>query len=352
MSVREFQNKKGKTYEVRFTYKDRYGLKQYYSKRGFKTEREAKKYETYIKEKIRQGHITKSKTLDEVFNEFKGNNTLQVTTLNQYILLYNKHIKKALGEAKISALDYQKIQIFIDDLSKKYSKSNVSNIAAVIKNIFVFAYNYGYVERIPFQKLNISGKEKKKANKVISDQEFKNLIERTEKEAYRIVFYIAHYTGMRIGEILALERKDIDMNNNTISVNKTLYTDRITHDVSVKRPKTETSNAVIPLPNRLKDILIPWLEKNNSDLIACDVFGQHILPSNINNYLASYEQKYGTHITMHMFRHTYTTTLYQKGIDPKTAQTLLRHKDFNTTMTVYTHIESNELNSIINSIFN
>lgn len=352
MSVREFQNKKGKTYEVRFTYKDKYGLKQYYSKRGFKTEREAKKHEIYIKEKIRQGHVTKSKTLDEVFNEFKSNNTLQITTLNQYTLLYNKHIKKALGGAKINVLDYNKIQSFINDLSMMYSKSNVNNIAAVIKNIFVFAYNYGYIERIPFQKLSVSGKEKKKANKVISDQEFKELIKRTEKEAYRIVFYIAHFTGLRIGEILALERNDIDMINNTISVNKTLYTDRMTHEISVKKPKTETSNAVIPLPNRLKDILIPWLEKNSSDIVVCDAFGQHILPSKINNYLASYKQKYGIHITMHMFRHTYTTMLYRKGVDPKTAQALLRHKDFNTTMTVYTHIEDNELNSIINNIFN
>lgn len=351
MSIREFDNKKGKTYEVRFTYKDKYGLKKYYSKRGFKSSKEARRHESYMKEKIKQGHIVHAKTMNEVFEEYKNNNNLQITSLNLYIKLYDKHIRKTLGNIKITAIDYQKVQTFINDLSNSYSKSNITNIAAIIKNTFIFAYNYGYVERIPFKKIVVSGRDKKNTNKIITDDEYHELLNNTENEAYKIAFCIAHYTGLRLGEILALERKDIDFNNNIIFVNKTQYVDNLTREIAVKKPKTETSNTSVPLPHKLKERLIVWLEQTDSDIIVNDE-GTYIAPDKIQNYLTTYSRKHHTHITMYMFRHTYSTTLYKKGIDPKTAQTLLRHKNFNTTMSVYTHLAEDELNTIVDTVFN
>lgn len=55
---------------------------------------------------------------------------------------------------------------------------------------------------------------------------------------------------------------------------------------------------------------------------------------------------------MHMFRHTYTTKLFENNIDPKTAQRLLRHKNFNTTLTTYTHLKESSLQEKIDHIFN
>lgn len=53
-----------------------------------------------------------------------------------------------------------------------------------------------------------------------------------------------------------------------------------------------------------------------------------------------------------MLRHTYTTTLFNAGIDAKTSQKLLRHKDFNTTMTIYTHLENEKLKDTVDKVFN
>lgn len=61
MAIRKFENKKGITYEVRFIYKDRYGRKKYYSKRGFTSVSKAKKHEDYIKVKLKENSIYRCK---------------------------------------------------------------------------------------------------------------------------------------------------------------------------------------------------------------------------------------------------------------------------------------------------
>lgn len=351
MSIRKFDNKKGTTYEVRFTYKDKYGVKQYYSKRGFKTPKEAKRHENYMKEKIKQGRVIKSKTFDEVFNEYIENNDLQVTTKNLYRRNYNLHIKKHLGSVKINIIDYDLLQSYLNDVGKTHSKNKTAKLSTVIKNTFIFAYNYGYIDKIPFARLNLSGSVPIHQNKIISDEEFSNLLKFTENEAFKVLFQIAHYTGLRVGEILALEKKDINFEKNTITINKTLYYDESAHTMGIKKPKTDASNSAIPMPKKLKNILIEWFNKNDCEIIINDN-KNYVRFSTINNHLTRFNKKYNTHITMHMFRHTYSTILYKKGIDPKTAQTLLRHKDFNTTMSIYTHLQENELNSIVDNIFN
>lgn len=233
------------------------------------------------------------------------------------------------------------------------STSSLQGLIAILKNVFNFCYNNAYIDRMPFNMLKIAGKDAIKSNnnsKIIDSDTFDLMISDAESY-YQIAFYIAYYTGCRLGEVLALTWNDIDFDNDTITVNKSLYLDPITKELIVSTPKTKTSNAVIPLANQLKDILIEWRATNDCNMIV-NRNNDYISPSLVKAKLRRFNNKHKKHVTFHMFRHTYTTNLYMNGIDPKTAQRLLRHKDFNTTMSIYTHLENEDLKEKIDKIFN
>ena len=359
MSIRKFENKKGITYEVRFNYKDKYGRKKYYSKRGFKSLREAKKHENYFKAKFEDGYEKKEiKTVNEVFFEMlnSNNNIWAYSTKQSRKLIFNKHIDPVIGKCEINKVDYKIITSIIKPLEEKYTTSTIEGIVATLKSVFNYAYNIKYIDRLPFLELKIRGKEKENSkDKIITDEQFEQLISfcgnSLKEQSYKIAFYIARYTGCRLGEILALHKDDINFNDNTISINKTLYHDLENKDLIIKDVKTKSSNAILPMANILKNILQDWFKVNQYDIVIIDNNGDYIDPQHVKAKLRRFSNKY-SHINFHMFRHTYTTMLYKNGVDPKTAQQLLRHKDFNTTMSIYTHLDEKNLKDTIDDIFN
>lgn len=353
MAIREFENKKGTTYEVRLNYKDKYGIRRYYSKRGFTSKRQAQNHEKIMKAKILQGFEKVQKlTFDEAFKKWANSSTLAHSTIQTRKLAYRKHLKATLGNVDVKKIDYTLIIELLDKKALELSTSSIQGIIALLKNVFNFCYNNAYIDRMPFNELKIAGKEKESTikSKIIDTDTFDLMISDAEPY-YQIAFYIAYYTGCRLGEVLALTRNDIDFDNNTITINKSLYLDPITKELIVSKPKTKTSNAVIPLADQLKDILIEWMATNDCDIIV-NRTNDYISPSLVKAKLRRFNNKYKKHVTFHMLRHTYTTNLYMNGIDPKTAQRLLRHKDYNTTMSIYTHIENEDLKEKIDKIFN
>lgn len=352
MAIREFKNKKGITYEVRINYKDKYGLKKYYSKRGFTSKRQAQNHEKIMKAKILQGfEKTNNLTFDEAFKKWIDNSGLAHSTIQSRKLSYRKHIKPTLGNIDLKKIDYEIINNLLEIKSHELSTSTMQGLVAILKHVFNFCYNNTFIERMPFSELKIKGKTNtKKKNKIIDNETFKMMIDDAEPY-YKLAFYIAHYTGCRLGEILALTRNDIDLENDTISIDKSLFLDPISHELIISDAKTESSNAIIPLVKPLKKILIKYFERDNCDIVV-NRDGDYISPSLVKAKIRRFNKKYDKHVTFHMFRHTYTTLLYKNNIDPKTAQKLLRHKDYNTTMTIYTHLKEENLKDKVNNIFN
>lgn len=151
---------------------------------------------------------------------------------------------------------------------------------------------------------------------------------------------------MRRGEILALTTEDVDIENMIIHITKAV--EFIDNNPHVKEPKTPKSIRTIPILNCLKPHLERALKgKNKNDIVFCDKFGNIYNKMAIRRLFADFNERYNEyldrhenpiHFTVHQFRHTFCTLLYNAGVDVKMAQDILGHSSVNVTLEIYTHL--------------
>lgn len=367
MSIRERKGKKGVTYQVYFPYKNELGITCAYRKGGFKTKREAKTHETLVKAQIEKDGFLKQEcnlTLDQVFNNYfelittKG---LAQSTLRNYRIIYNSHIKQALGNYKIVKLKYPILQKYFNN-NASLSVGVQSNIKNVLNNVFKYACKCCYIENNPVSLVDLTGIKLEKKRKTITYQELETIVQALKSrcchdsfknDSMVISLYIGYYTGLRISEVLALEKSDFDFINNEIHVTKQLdcIGKRANEIRTTNTLKTNSSNAVVPLAEPLKEILMDWFKVNPYDHVICDVEGKYIHTEVLKLAINTTCKKIGIYFHFHMLRHTFISNLANNGVEPQIAKELARHSRIETTMDIYTHVNEDSQKQAINAVF-
>lgn len=367
MSIRERKGKKGVSYQVYFPYKNELGITCTYRKGGFKTKREAKTHETLVKAQIEKDGFLKQEcnlTLDQVFNDYfelvtkKG---LAPSTLRNYRIIYNHHIKQMLGNYKIVKLKYPTLQKYFNN-NASLSAAVQSNIKNVLNNVFKYACKCCYIENNPVSLVDLTGVKLDKKKKTITYQELETIVQafksRRCHDSFRndsmvISLFIGYYSGLRISEVLALEKSDFDFINNEIHITKQLdCVGKRTSEIRITNVmKTNSSNAVIPLAEPLKEILIDWFKVNPYDHVICDVEGNYIHTEVLKLAINTTCKKIGIYFHFHMLRHTFISNLANNGISPQIAKELARHSRIETTMDIYTHVNEDSQKQAINAVF-
>ena len=367
MSIREREGKKGITYQVYFPYKNELGISCIYRKGGFNTKKEAKAHETLLKAQIaKNGYLNQDceLTLDHVFKgyfETFKKRKVSKATIQHYENIYKNHIKQALGHYKIIKLKYPTLQKYFNECSN-LSKGLQENIKKVLNNVFKYACKCCYIENNPVSLVDLTGIEPTEKKKTITYQELEMIIETTKnrdcKDSFRnysivISLYIGYYSGLRLCETLALEKSDFDFINNEIHITKQL--DCIGKQTKVLKTtnklKTNSSSAVIPLAEPLKEILVKWFNKNPYNNVICDIEGNYIHDSFIKTTLKQISKKTNIYFHFHMLRHTFISNLANNGVEPQIAKELARHSDIATTMNIYTHVNEDKQKQAINNVF-
>lgn len=367
MSIREREGKKGITYQVYFPYKNELGISCIYRKGGFNTKKEAKAHETLLKAQIaKNGYLTQDceLTLDHVFKDYFETfkkRKVSKATIQHYENIYKNHIKQALGHYKIIKLKYPTLQKYFNECSN-LSKGLQENIKKVLNNVFRYACKCCYIENNPVSLVDLTGIEPTEKKKTITYQELEMIIETTKnrdcKDSFRndsivISLYIGYYSGLRLCETLALEKSDFDFINNEIHITKQL--DCIGKQTKVLKTtnklKTNSSSAVIPLAEPLKEILVKWFNKNPYNHVICDIEGNYIHDSFIKTTLKQISKKTNIYFHFHMLRHTFISNLANNGVEPQIAKELARHSDIATTMNIYTHVNEDKQKQAINNVF-
>lgn len=288
------------------------------------------------------------------------------STKQKYEGLYRNYIKNSpLSTIKIKELTSKDIQDYYNALIKKgKSVSCVRTLNKFIALCIRYAYNNNIIIKdfsrfviLPIEKENM------KLNKVSEVQPFtldeqKKFTDVINGDELEMLFLTALYSGLRQGELLALTWNDIDFDNNTIRVNKTVeYISDVTKEgrgkgyVIVQTPKSENSNRIVTAPifllKRLKQHEMQQKELrfkmanlyHNNGLVFSNKFGKYLDSSNVRKKFKKILMDNKIRIRkFHDLRHTYATRLFELGENPKTVQMLLGHSNISITLDTYTHV--------------
>ena len=257
--------------------------------------------------------------------------TTYVNTLNGYF--QGRYIKE------LTAMD---IEYIMNDMARKnYSTKTIRDQLSVTKMIFHFAMIKQYIDNdVSFYIQAQKGKPSKQ-REPLTDTEIK-IVNKSINCTFGLLAYFLLYTGLRKGELLALQWKDIDFANKLIHVYKSIYYE--SNKPCVKLPKTKAGVRDVILLDCLADKL---KKKSDSDYVF-EHDGGIIDKSYFTRQWKKYQTETGLDITAHQLRHTYATILFEAGIKEKDAQNLMGHSDIKVTQNIYTHIRQKRMNETAN----
>lgn len=254
-----------------------------------------------------------SKTIYKKSNYYEQNRKIL-----KHILPYFKD--KNIYEIGISDIVSWKISIEKNDYSYNYK----SYLYYALSSIFDFLVKYYNVDK-NYARLegNFKNNELNKNGNIWTIEEFNQFINGIDDDYYKILFKLLFFTGMRKGELLALKWEDIDFNNKTISINKT-----ITRNHELQTPKTQTSNRIISISDNLINDLSK-LERN-SEFIFDISFTQLKRKKDYYCNLSGVKQ-----IKIHEFRHSHACLLFTNKIEIEDISYRLGHSNISITMSTY-----------------
>ena len=272
----------------------------------------------------------------------------KVRTYERYSQIVRTHIADSIGAKEISELAPIVLQTFISDLlttgntktGKGLSVNFVNTVISVIQNSLKTAYMVGITTEYVANKIKRPQTKEKQVD-CFSVQEQKKIETYVlcckKDKLFGVVLCL--YTGLRIGELLALTWSDIDFGKGLLFVSKTCHdgNDGQNHIRIIDSPKTVHSRRVIPLPKQILPHLKSLKKRSCSDYVIAD--GDK--PVFVRSYQRTFElllKKLDiSHKGFHSLRHTFATRALECGMDVKTLSELLGHKNATITLNRYAH---------------
>ena len=298
------------------------------------------------------------------------NNQYEANQVSASTLLRNKNTLAIIDKLDLAHIPIQKVtnsQLSNELLKiKDYSNSIISKVYGMLSTAYNQAVINNIVKTNPFlikgAILRVkSNKDDKKVDALTIDEQkaFINELEKSNDE-YKDIFYIAMYTGARIGEILGLFASNINLKTNYITIDKTLTKNENDEPIVGKTTKTYAGTREIPITKHLIPVISKYAsDKNeliftkNNEIIAPATINSHFKKicknANIRVLINSNKKVYReagisnvnlktSSVNTHMLRHTFATRCIEAGVSAVALSRILGHKDIQTTLNTYTSV--------------
>ena len=334
------KDKKTGKWLIQYRYTDWQGKRRKSTKRGFATKREAEEW-------LRNFLITQKADFDMKFEDFwKMYCADMETRLREHTMRTKKYIVELkilpyFGNKRVNDITAADIRQWQNELIKTgYSPTYLKTINNQLSAIFNYAVRYYDLKSNPCAKAGSMGKSKAEEMDFWTGEEFRKFIDSVmNKRLSYMSFMTMYWTGMRMGELLALNPKDVDIEKKTISITKSYQ--RLGKKDVITPPKTPKSKRVITIPEFLaadiKDYMDSLYELQEND---------RLFP--ITKYYLEHEMQRGIkesgvkRIRVHDLRHSHASMLIELGFSPLEIANRLGHEKVETTLNTYAHLYPNK----------
>lgn len=345
-------------------------------RKGLKSKKEAIELEYHLrvvelKEKNRDTFVT-SDMLFSLLEKEDNQNHRKISYLTTQKNNYDRHIKTYFQQVDMKKITYEHIYRFRESLKEKSTKQNsdeklsnntINKIMILLKKMFDSGIRNELITKNPCQNLRKLPIKKPELNfwGIEEFLKFKSLITEDEYQ-YNLFFTLAYFTGMRMGEILALTWNDINFYTSTIHVTKSVYYVNKTNHVN--STKTRAGTRYITLNQKLLNTLKEWKIKQGEILSQFTTSTQNLqviqsTPVTVTKNMIDKKFKQILQrdpslkrIRIHDFRHSHASLLINQGEDYLVVKERLGHASITTTIDTYSHLYPSKQKSIADKLDN
>ena len=288
--------------------------------------------------------------------------TVRPNTVRNYTERYQRNIEPVIGNKTLGSVNTIHCQTIMNRMADEgYRTTTIYQTRIALYNMLDYAYQNDVIRKNPCNKMVKSdiGKQstKKQALTIGQQKEFCKAIVGT---AYEYQYRFLMQTGLRTGELVGLKWSDVDLENRTLTINRSM---EYRHSVKVWRigePKSKSGYRTIPLTDEAVEILKLQKQKNRSYKVVPMEWSEFVFlcrkgtPVKNSTYdtmlFKICDNARIPRFSMHVLRHTFATRCIEAGMKPKTLQTILGHSNIGITMNLYVHTTEEQKHKEIDQI--
>ena len=337
-----YYDEKTKKWYCKFYYTDWTGTKKQKKKSGFARQKDARLWERDFLQTQQADVNMPFKSFIKIYLEDMSHRLREHTMKNKRYLIETKIVPYFEGRilSEITPADVRKWQntliSYRDEQDKPYSQTYLKTVNNQLSAIFNYAVQYYGLKENPCRRAGSMGKKNADEMQFWTVDELKIFLEKiSDKPMSRAGFLTLYFTGMRIGELLALTLADIDFEECRITVSKSFQ--RLNRKDVITPPKTPKSNRVISIPEFLRDELKAYTDKlykphKHDRIFTCTkmFFEKEMIRGCKDGSVKR--------IRVHDLRHSHASHLIELGFSPLAIADRLGHDRVETTLNTYSHL--------------
>ena len=288
--------------------------------------------------------------------------TVRPNTVRNYRERYERNIKPVIGKKILGNVNTVHCQEIMNRMADEgYRTSSIYQARITLYNMLDYAYQSDVIMKNPCNKLVRSdiGKPASKKQALTIGQQ-KAFCKVLEGNTYEYQYRFLLQTGLRTGELVGLKWEDVDFDNRTITVSRSMEYRHSVKEWRIGEPKSKSGFRTIPLTEEAMEILKLQKQKNRSykiiplewtEFVFLCKNGTPVKNSTYDTMLFKLCDKAGIpRFSMHILRHTFATRCIEAGMKPKTLQTLLGHSNISITMNLYVHTTEEQMQKEIDLV--